>query len=192
MAKNERVDSTVDQIKTDQISNSSLSSEGEEDEEESHFDISPYINEGQRAYEVCNYHENCDEDNQISYILPLFSPNPKYYLFIMINICTLGIINFFLEWFPKLILYIKYEVVDLKTATHFGIFSKDGKEFEVVEKKELDIPQMDYNNENSIIKKFNLNIEPGTDKLITFEYNYFKYLYSTMKDNFEAISYHIY
>ena len=191
MAKNERVDSTVDQIKTDQISNLSLSSEGEEDEEESHFDISPYINKGQRAYEVCNYHENCDEDNQISYILPLFSPNPKYYLFIMINICTLGIINFFLEWFPKLILYIKYEVVDLKTATHFGIFSKDGKEFEVVEKNELDLPQIDYNNENSIIKKFNLNIEPGTDKLITFEYNYFKYLYSTMKDNFEAISYHI-
>ena len=162
------------------------------EEEKSHININSYLHKGQRAYEVWRYHENCDEENQISYIIPLAPTTPKYVLFIFLNIITLGIINIFLEWFPKLILYIYFDVTDLKSSTDFGIFSKCDNEFEVVEKKVIDLPQIDNsNNGKNIIKKFNLNIEPNINQIITFEYKYFKYLYSSIKDNFEAISYFI-
>ena len=94
------------------------------EEEKSHININSYLHKGQRAYEVWRYHENCDEENQISYIIPLAPTTPKYVLFIFLNIITLGIINIFLEWFPKLILYIYFDVTDLKSSTEFGIFFK--------------------------------------------------------------------
>ena len=48
--------------------------------------------------------------------------------------------KFFLELFPKLILYINYDEVELKTTTHFGIFSKSVDEIEVVGKSEINLP----------------------------------------------------
>ena len=55
----------------------------------------------------------------------------------------------------------------------------------------IDLPPIDYDSQNSIINKFNLNIEHGATQIITFEYNIFKYIYSSISDNFEAISYHM-
>jgi len=185
--KNEKMDNTYFELNENSIN---LSDESLE-EEKSHININSYLKKGQRAYEVLRYHENCEEDNQISYIIPLAPTTPKYILFILLNVFSLGIINIFLEWFPKLILYIYYDVTDLNSATNFGIFSKSEKEFEVVEKKLINLPQIDNDNEKNIIKKFNLNIEPNVNKIITFEYKYFKYLFSSMKGNFEALSYFI-
>lgn len=87
--------------------------------------------------------------------------------------------------------HIHHSVSDLNSASNFGIFSKNNDAFEIVEKNLIDLPRIDYNGENSIIKKFNLNIEPNTNKLILFEYRYFKYFYLSLKDNFEALSYYI-
>ena len=115
-----------------------------------------YISEGQKAYKIHKYADNCEEHNQISFILPLIRSTPKFILFIILNIFTVGIINLFIAWFPKLVLYLYYKVTDLNEATHFGVFSKD-KEFLVVKKKILEFPEI-KNVEKSIIKKFNLNI----------------------------------
>ena len=102
-------------------------SDMDESSEELELNINKYLKQGQKAYEVLKYAENCEKQNQISYILPLSTTIPKKIIFIILNIITLGIINIFIEWFPKIILYIHYSVTDLYSATHFGIFSKIDK-----------------------------------------------------------------
>ena len=149
-----------------------------------------YISEGQKAYKVYRYASNCEEHNQISYIIPLARTTPKFILFIILNICTVGIINLFVAWFPKLILYIYYSYSELKYATHLGIYSKD-KEFEVVKKKVIDLPPIDYDDELSVVKKFHLNIDHGSRQITSFEFRLFNYIYSPSTDIFEPISYRI-
>ena len=166
-------------------------SDMDESSEELELNINKYLKQGQKAYEVLKYAENCEKQNQISYILPLSTTIPRKIIFIILNIITLGIINIFIEWFPKIVLYIHYSVTDLNSATHFGIFSKIDKEFEVVKKELIDLPYINYDNKNSIVKKFNLNIEHGSTQLITFKYRIFMYIYINNLENFEALSYRI-
>ena len=163
----------------------------DESEISSKIDINSYLKENQKAYEVSRYDEHCEEHNQISYILPLARTTPKFVLFIILNIFTVGIINLFVAWFPKMILYIYFSVTDLKTATHFGIFSKHDKDFEVIKKKIIELPPVDYNDELCVVNKFNLNIEKGATEFISFEYKLYNYIYNTVDSNFEAISYFI-
>jgi cation-transporting ATPase 13A3/4/5 len=150
-----------------------------------------YINKGQKIYRIANYHFNCEEHNQIAFIIPLARTTPKFILFIILNICTIGIINFFVAWFPKLILYIYYSYTELPNATHLGIFNKIDQEFEVVEIKIIDLPPIDYDSPLSIVKRFNLNIEKYAKQITVFEYKLFNYIYSQAIDTFEAIYYRI-
>ena len=173
------------------ISSQTLAIKDDNSTKSSEININSYISKGQKAYQILNYNENCEEHNQISYILPLARTTPKFALFIFLNIITVGIINLFVAWFPKMILYIYFSVTDLKSATHFGIFSKHDKDFEVVKKEVIDLPPIDYDSENSVVKKFNLNIEHGDTQIIIFEYKIFKYIYSSFRDNFEAIDYFV-
>ena len=168
-----------------------ISVNDEESKVSSILDINSYLKENQKAYEILKYDENCEEHNQISYILPLVRTTPKFVLFVILNIFTVGIINLFTAWFPKMILYIYFSVTDLNTATHFGIFSKHDKDFEVVKKKIIQLPPIDYNNKLSVVNKFNLNIEKGATELISFEYKLFNYIYNHLEKNFEAINYFI-
>ena len=171
-------------IKDDSISVS-------ENSEKTQNNIKSYLSEGQKAYKVYHYAPNCEEHNQINNILPLTRTTPKFILFIILNIFTIGIINLFIAWFPKLILYIYFSVTELENATHLGIFSKEDNEFEVVEKKIIDLPQIDYDNKLNIARRFNLNIDHGSRQVTFFEYKLFKYIYSKLTDTFEAISYRI-
>ena len=115
--------------------------------------IDSYLSRGIKVYKVFRYSPNCEEHNQINYIIPLARTTTKFILFIILNILTIGIINIFVAWFPKLILYIYYSETELQNATHLGIFSKEDNEFEVVEKKIIDLPPIDYDSEFSIVKK---------------------------------------
>ena len=153
--------------------------------------INNYTKDGNKVYTVLSYAASCEEHNQISLILPLKKTTGKLTLFIILNIFTVGIINLLIAWFPKLNLYLKYSITTLENATHFGIFSKEDKDFEVVKKKLIDLPPIDYNSELSVVKKFNLNIEHGALQVIVFEYKVFNYIYIPFKDNFETISYQI-
>ena len=150
----------------------------------------PYISGDLKAYSVLKYASNCEEHNQISYIIPLVKSTPKFILFIILNIFTIGIINLFIAWFPKIILYIYYKVTTLEESTHFGVFSKDN-ELLVVEKKIIDLPEIDIKNANNIIKRFNLNINYEEKKVIMFEYKLFDYVFISKKDDFTSIDYQI-
>ena len=130
------------------------------------LDINTYLKEGQKAYEITKYNDNCEEHNQISYILPLARTTPKFILFIILNIFTVGIINLFVAWFPKMILYIYFSVTDLKSATHFGIFSKHGKDFETVKKEIIDLPKIDYDTyirapQSKIVEDYSAGLNPN-------------------------------
>ena len=153
--------------------------------------IQSYEKDGNKTYQVLLYANNCEEHNQISFLIPLARTTPKFILFIILNIFTIGIINLFVAWFPKLILYIYYSVTSLENATHFGVFSKTDKDFEVVKKKVIDLPPIDYDKELSVWKKLNLNVEYSATQIIVFEYKIFNYIFVPSKNNFEAISYQI-
>ena len=192
--KSEIVDKSISQMNNNVKNlenNGQIISINDEESKSSILDINGYLGKGQKAYEVLKYNDNCEEHNQISYILPLARTTPKFILFIILNIFTVGIINLFVAWFPKMILYIYFSVTDLKSATHFGIFSKHDKDFEVVKKIVIDLPPIDYDSETSVFNKFNLNIEHGATQIITFEYKIFKYIYCSLTDSFEAINYYI-
>ena len=195
MNNNLQVDKTISQLDSNmnKIENNDqiISVNSEESTKSSKINIDSYLDKDQKAYEVLKYNDNCEEHNQISYILPLVRTTPKFILFIVLNIFTVGIINLFVAWFPKLILYIYYSVTDLNTATHFGIFSKHDKDFEVVKKNIIDLPPIDYNGETSVYNKFNFNIEYGATQILLFEYKLFKYLYLPKKGGFESIDYYI-
>ena len=150
----------------------------------------PYTSGDQKAYRVLKYISNCEEHNQISFIIPLIKSTPKFVLYIFLNIITVGIINLFIAWFPKLVLYIYYKVTDLETATHLGVFSKEN-ELLVVKKKVFDLPEIDTNSKYNILKRFNLNISYEEKQLIMFEYKLFDYVFIKQKDNFETIDYKI-
>ena len=60
----------------------------EESTKSSKIDIKSYLKPGQKAYEITKYNDNCEEHNQISYILPLARTTPKFILFIILNIFT--------------------------------------------------------------------------------------------------------
>ena len=136
----------------------------------------PYASKGQKAYKVLKYAENCEEHNQVLYIVPLIKSTSKFILFIFLNIITVGLINLFIAWFPKMVLYIYYKVTTLEEATHFGIFSKDN-ELLLVEKKVLNLPEIDGKNNKNILKKFNLNINYDEQPIIMFEYKLFDYVF---------------
>ena len=184
---NQNVQETTFQKEIASIKSKSSSSESVKTEEL----INTYTKDGNKIYQVLAYAASCEEHNQISLILPLVKTTGKFTLFIILNIFTVGIINLFIAWFPKLNLYLKYSITTLENATHFGIFSKEDKEFEVVKKKLIDLPPIGYDSELSIVKKFNLNIEHGATQIIVFEYKVFNYIYIPTKDNFETISYQI-
>ena len=148
-----------------------------------------YLSQGQKAYKVHKYADNCEEHNQISFILPLVKSTPKFILYIILNIITVGIINLLIAWFPKLILYFYYKVTDFDSATHFGVFSKDN-ELLVVKKKEIIFPEI-KDEEKSVIKKFNLNINYAERKAVMFEYKLFDYIYITAREEFTSIDYKV-
>ena len=150
-----------------------------------------YTKDGYEVYKVLSFSITCEDHNKISLIVPLVRSNPKYILYIVLNILTLGIIQLIIAWFPKIILKIYYNITNLENATHLGIFSKEDKEFEVVEIDKIDLPPIDYDNEHNIAKRFNLNILNDSKQLITFEFRIFKYIFSTEKKKFDAIYYQI-
>ena len=148
-----------------------------------------YLSDGQKAYKVYKYADNCEEHNQVSFILPLKKSNPKFIIFIILNIFTAGIINLFIAWFPNLSLYLYYKVTEFENASHFGVFSKDN-EVTIVLKKIIKFPEISVI-EKSIIKKFNLNINYKDKIAIMFEYKLFDYIFLKDREEFTSIDYKI-
>ena len=153
--------------------------------------INFYTKDGYETYKVFSYSYACEDHNKISVIIPLIRSKIKYVIYIILNILTVGIIQIVIAWFPKIILYIYFNITNLENSTHLGIFSKEDKEFEVVKLNRIDLPPIDYDNDQNIAKRFNLNILYGSKQIITFEYKIFKYIFYSDKKKFDAIYFQI-
>lgn len=77
-------------------------------------------------YEVSEYSSLCEDYSQIKKVIPLRKSKCKMAVFIILNICTVCIINLFITWFPKLNLFLKYSVTSIDKATHVGVYGVDG------------------------------------------------------------------
>ena len=110
-----------------------------------------------RDYEIKSYPDNIEEFSKINKIIPLKKNCCKFTLLIILDVITVCIINLFIAWFPQLNLYLIYDIVPLNEATFIGVYGKDNK-LVIEELKKIDFPHIDYQNENNIIKNFNMNL----------------------------------
>ena len=81
-----QVDKTISQLDSNmnKIENNDqiISVNSDKSTKSSKINIDSYLDKDQKAYEVLKYNDNCEEHNQISYILPLVRTTPKFILFI--------------------------------------------------------------------------------------------------------------
>ena len=142
-----------------------------------------------RDYEIKSYPDNIEEFSKINKIIPLKKNCCKFTLLIILDVITVCIINLFIAWFPQLNLYLIYDIVPLNEATFIGVYGKDNK-LVIEELKKIDFPQIDYKNENNIIKNFNMNLSSYL-KLVFFQFRLYDYIFNFRTQQFEGLKYFI-
>ena len=171
------------------ISNDNYSKENVESDKQlseiTKFDLPKEI----RDYEIKSYPDNIEEFSKINKIIPLKKNCCKFTLLIILDVITVCIINLFIAWFPQLNLYLIYDIVPLNEATFIGVYGKDNK-LVIEELKKIDFPQIDYKNENNIIKNFNMNLSSYL-KLVFFQFRLYDYIFNFKTQEFEGLKYFI-
>ena len=144
-------------------------------------------------YFVNSYDIRCEEHLKIQKLIPLEKNNLKYCIYILLNLITFFLINILIQWYPTILLYIYYSKTTLVKATHVGIYcSKENDyEFEVVKLNQIKLPKIYSNNNQNIIKNFNINL-PSSNDILIFDYKLFSYIFNPNKNYFESLDYHIY
>ena len=160
----------------------------EKDEDKLDSFISPEEksnNKNKYEYFVKNYDDSCEDFSKIEKILSLRKNSFKFCIFVLFSIITLGILNLFVVWFPKLKLFLIYSLCDMETASHFGIFGCDDY-FHVVNAQILHLPEI----EDSHLRNYCIfNVSDSRVKL--FEFKLFKYLYNSKEECFVSLKFNI-
>ncbi|MCQ2820347.1 MAG: hypothetical protein MJ252_24025, partial [archaeon] len=152
--------------------------EGEEDEEPVNLE------EGELL--VDEFDAKCEKHFRMKKVVPLEWSTCKIILFVLLNICTAGLINLVIVWFPKIELGLKYSKCDIKQAVKMGIYGSDG-EFYVVEVNHLTLPDIG----SSPLKKFcYYRVGEGLE-LTYFKFKLFNYIYYDSSKTFKSFEYYI-
>ena len=77
-------------------------------------------------YSIKNYDTLCEEHFRITKIIPLKRTKKDFFIIILLNIFTIGIINIIFEWFTNW-KKITYTQESLNQAEKLGIYCNDGK-----------------------------------------------------------------
>ena len=153
-----------------------------------------YNDSPNKEYSISTYSDLVEDHAKVQKIIPLKESKCKFTLYIILNICTLCIINLFIAWFPKMNLGLKYSKCSLKEATHLGIYGTD-KVLIITELEKKKVPQFDFSNEDAtgIVKGFNLNIDYQSisKTFLIFKYKLFDYLFNESTQTFESLKYNI-
>ena len=148
----------------------------------------------QNEYFITEYSPLVEEHAKIKSIVPLKKSNCKFALYIILNICTVCIINLFIAWFPKMNLGLKYSRCSLNEATHLGVYGVDGF-LTITEIEKIPLPNIDLGDDNSdsIIKGFNLNIDykSASRIILLFKYKLFDYIFDETTLSFSSLKYRI-
>ena len=123
-------------------------------------------------YTITSYDEHCEEYSRIEKIVPLRKSNCKFTLLIILNVCTVCLIDLFIMWFPTIKLYLIYSVCELKDATFVGIYGSD-KKFYIEDMKHLKLPELP---DSPLKKTCKINIDES-DIIVLFIFKLFSYVY---------------
>ena len=141
-----------------------------------------------KIYYINKYSNNSEKHTHIKKIIPLNITPFKRVLYIFLNIITCGIINLFMNWFPSLKIYLRYNVTNLLKAKYLGIYGMDG-EMKIIILKKIKFPDVKLEADN-IITNLGLNIK-SIKYALMFEYKSYDYIYNENTDEFEALDYGI-
>ena len=151
--------------------------------------------EKQSKFLIGFYDELCEDHAKIKKIISLKYSSAKFFMFIFLNILTLGIINFILQWFPKMNLTLKFDKCPLKKANFVGIYCFDNN-FYIKPLNKKKVPKL---NKNSKIYQFtniknifnNENNKENNILIYLFEFKMFKYIYDFNTFKFNAVTFKI-
>ena len=131
---------------------------------------------------VDGYDIYCDSKYKIKEIITLKISPTKKCLFIILNIITLGIINLIINYYPHLKLYLLYNKVEIDKSSYIGIYCEDGF-FYIVELKKNILPGI----EKIPLKTNVISNIPNANKIYTFIFKCFKYIYNEEKNCFSNV-----
>jgi cation-transporting ATPase 13A3/4/5 len=137
-----------------------------------------------KVYYVDKYDDLCEKHFKIDKIVPLKRPTWKTVLNIILNICTVLIINYLYGFFNKLVKIMKYDECPLDEAELVGVYCKDGQ-FYFVELQKIDLPNVD--NPDVLTSQSNASRE-----CYLFTFKLFTYIFNPNTNGFNAIKYSIY
>ena len=133
------------------------------------------------SYLVEKYDILCEPHFRIKKIVGLRKPAWKIIIDIFLNICTVGIINYFYGFSTKVIKVMRYVECPLEEATLLGIYCTDGYFYFEELKKEV-LPVVD-NPDIFVSKDNSLDSYLFTFKLFTYIYNPATFAFSSIKYN---------
>ena len=135
---------------------------------------------------VEEYDKKCEIHCRLQKLVPLKKPCGKKFLFVFLNIITVGIINLIISWFPKIVLYIKYSRCEIKDATDVGIYTDDGNFF--IEKLlTKNLPDIN----TSPLKSICVYKLSNPTKIVYFTFKLFNYIYYETSDSFKCFQFYI-
>ena len=135
------------------------------------------------SYYVEKYDILCEPHFKIKKIVGLRKPLLKIIIDIILNIITLGLINYFYGFYAPIIKFMRYQECNLAQATILGIYCNDGH-FYFEELKKVVLPNIDNPDVFISQKKSPLNY--------LFTFKLFTYIYNPETNAFSAIKYNIY
>ena len=149
--------------------------------------LSPDIEEPLRvfdSYVVEKYDSLCEPHFRIKKIVGLRRTKPKLALDIILNIITVGLINYVYGFYTPMIKVMRYSECSLQQATLLGIYCNDGKfYFEELKKEEL--PPIE-NPDVFITQTQSFKVS------YLFTFKLFTYLFNPATNAFTSIKYNIY
>ena len=148
------------------------------------FEITQPIRQLKKEYFVDKYDDLCENHFKIQKIVPLKKPIGKICLNFILNIITLGVINYLYGFFNRLVKIMKYVECALDEADLVGIYCNDG-EFYFIELKKIDLPYIQ--NPDVILSQNNVS-----RKCFLFTFKLFTYVYNPNTKSFNSIKYNIY
>ena len=135
------------------------------------------------SYYVEKYDVLCEPHFRIKKVVGLRKPTLKYVLDIILNIITVGFINYFYGFYTPVIKFMRYKECPLEQATILGIYCCDGHFYFEELKKEI-LPNVD--NLNILISQTKQHIN------YLFTFKLFTYIYNPETNFFSSIKYNIF
>ena len=160
--------------------------------------LSPDIIEPEKIktdyYTVEKYDILCEPHFRIKKIVGLRKPLIKIIIDVILNICTVGVINYLYGFFAPLVKFMRYVECPLEQATRLGIYCSDGhfyfEELRVEILPVVDNPDIFISQSNSLssylftFKLFTYIYNPGTNAFSSIKYN----IYHTKEEIYNLMS----